>query len=309
MAIKSTGLSLIGARSEFFNKFDQVRTFPWDRFVMRYTSTTDVERHRWLGALPTMRVFGTGRLAKGLRSESYDVANELYEATVEWSRTEEADDQTGQIRQLISGMATPAGRIHSKLLAELMTSGTFNGYNSYDNVTFFNDAHVSGASGNQDNDLTAAAAAAAKTTAECKTALQASITQLANFKDDQGEPINEEADKIVVVVPPVLYYPMKEAAAAAIVGGSSNILIADNIEVLKFSRLTAGTDFFTFALDDPGQMPFILQEREPLEFKLLEADADSTDAFLREKGMAGVRERFKMTYGFWQKAVRTVFAN
>ena len=85
-AIKSTGLTLAGARSEFFEAYDAADVFPWEQFALAYQSDKDAEHHRWLGSVPMMREWGTGRLAKGLRSESYDVANLKYEATIKIDR-------------------------------------------------------------------------------------------------------------------------------------------------------------------------------------------------------------------------------
>jgi len=307
--IKSTGLSVAGARAEFFGRYDKVAVFPWERFAPTFKSDKERELHRWLGSLPMVREFGTGRLAKGLRSEAYDVVNQKYEATIEWDRDEIDDDQTQQIRMKIRQLATAAKRHPSRLLADLLANGGTSGYNSYDGVTFFNTAHVSGDSGNQDNALTATAAAATKTTAECKTAVTAAIAALLGYKDDQGQPLNEEVGKITVVVPPTMLFPMKEAVGAAFISQTSNILSAENIDVLPFPRLTVGTDFFTCALDDPDMPPFIFQDRSPMEFKSFEADGDSEEAFMREKGKAGVRARHKMTYAFWQKINRTRFNN
>lgn len=307
--IKSTGLSLAGARAEFFGRYDKVRVFPWERFAPTFPSDKEEEKHRWLGALPMVREWGTGRMAKGLRSESYDVRNLKYESTIEWDRDEINDDQTGQIRIKIRQMATAARRHPSRLLAELLANGGSAGYTAYDGQTYFSTTHSSGDSGTQDNALTATAAAAAKTTAECKTALTAAIAALLNFKDDQGQPLNEEVGKITVVVPPSMLFPMKEAAGAAFISQTSNILAAENIEVIPFPRLTLGTDFFTCALDDSDMPPFLFQEREKLEFKAFEADGDTPEAFMTEKGKAGVRWRHRMTYAFWQKITRTRFNN
>jgi len=307
--IKSTGLSLAGARSEFFDKLSQVHTFPWERLAMTIKSDKESEKYRWLGSLPRVREWGTGRLAKGLRSESYDVENLKYESTIEWSRDEIADDQTGQIRVRIRQMAAAAARHKGYLLSQLLINGGTAGYNSYDGVSFFNDAHVSGASGSQDNDLTATAAAAAKTTAECKTAIQAAVAAGLAFLDDQAEPINEEVTTILHVVPPGLLFPMQEAVSAAQIGDTSNILTKYRMDVVPSVRRLNGTTFYTCFVEDGDALPFIFQDRESLEFKLYEADGTSETAFMQEVGRAGVRARYNMTYGFWQKAIRTVFNN
>ena len=51
--------------------------------------------------------------------------------------------------------------------------------------------------------------------------------------------------------------------------------------------------------------PFIFQDREPLEFGSLAEESE--EGFKREKLLFGVRARYRMTYGYWQYAVRTTF--
>ncbi|HQE27629.1 MAG TPA: Mu-like prophage major head subunit gpT family protein, partial [Phycisphaerae bacterium] len=51
--------------------------------------------------------------------------------------------------------------------------------------------------------------------------------------------------------------------------------------------------------------PFIFQDREPVEFGAL--TENSEEGFKREKLLFGVRARYRLTYGYWQFAIRTVF--
>ena len=51
--------------------------------------------------------------------------------------------------------------------------------------------------------------------------------------------------------------------------------------------------------------PFIYQDREPIEFTSL-AEGSEED-FKREKFLYGIRARYRMTYGYWQYAIRTIF--
>ncbi|MEK6676227.1 MAG: hypothetical protein AABZ47_11320 [Planctomycetota bacterium] len=65
----------------------------------------------------------------------------------------------------------------------MLINGETSGFNSYDNTSFFNDAHVSGDSGNQDNKLGASATASTDpTVAEFKTALRAAIAAMVQTK-------------------------------------------------------------------------------------------------------------------------------
>lgn len=303
-AIINTGLLLKGIRGEFFNTFNAQPTLYQD-LATPVPSTSDSEKYRFLGTVPQMREWGTGRLAKGLRAESYDVDNLKYEATLEVDRDEIADDQLGQIRIRIAELAQRAATHKDYLIGQLLINGATSGYNGYDGVTFFNTTHASGASGNQDNALTATAAAATKTTAECKAALGAALSALAAFKDDQGEPINLGMGGVIVLVPPAMYVPMAEAASAAIISSTSNVL-QGLARVVSFPWLTLGTTFYACKTDGVVR-PFIFQDREPLEFNSL--DENSEESFKREKLLFGVRARYRMAYGYWQHCVRTVFNN
>src|ERR1051325_2176456 len=92
-AIIDTGLLTKGLRSEFFNRLESTPVHFRD-LTTRIVSTSDREAYKWLGTVPKMREWGTGRLAAGLRTESYSVKNLKYEATLEVDRDEIADDQT-----------------------------------------------------------------------------------------------------------------------------------------------------------------------------------------------------------------------
>ena len=147
MAVINTGLLTKGLRSEFFNRFANAPTYFGD-LSTRIPSTSDRETYKWLGTVPRMRAWGTGRLAKGMRTESYSVENEKYEATIEVDRDEIADDQTGQIRVRVGELAQQAATHKDYLIGQLLVNGETSGFNSYDGVSFFNDTHASGASGN-----------------------------------------------------------------------------------------------------------------------------------------------------------------
>jgi len=189
MAVINTGLLTKGLRSEFFARFDATPKH-YQELATRIVSHSDSETYRWLGTVPRMRQWGTGRLAKGLRSESYSLENLKYEATIEVDRDEIADDQTGQIRVRVAELAQRAATHKDYLVAELLINGESSGYNSYDGVPFLSDSHSSGASGSQDNKLEYGVSDADNATvAEFKAALKQAIAAMLAFKDDQGEPM------------------------------------------------------------------------------------------------------------------------
>lgn len=252
-----------------------------------------------------MRQWGTGRLAKGIRSEGYDVENEKYEATIEVDRDEVDDDQTGAIRVRIGELAIRAASHKDYLIAQLLINGATSGYNSYDGVTFFNDAHVSGASGSQDNKLGAAAVAPTDpTTDEFKKSLRAAISAMLAFKDDTGDPLSVSATGLVCVVPPSMLFPASEAINASVISQTTNVM-QGIARVIAFPWLTLATTWYLLKTD--GVMrPFVFQDRRALEVKSLAEG--SSEEFLREKYLFGVSARYAMAYGLWGYAVSTVFA-
>jgi len=305
VAIINTGLLTQGLRSEFFDRFQATPTY-FEDLSTRIVSQSESETYRWLGSLPRMREWGTGRLARGLRTESYSVENLKYEATLEVDRDEIADDKTGQIRVRIAQLAERAASHKDFLISQLLINGESAGFDSYDGVSFFNDAHVSGASGTQDNLLQHEAADPDDpTTEEFKAALKSAIATMMAFKDDQGDPMSLAANALTCVVPTTMYLTALEAVNATLIGSTTNVL-AGAARVIAFPWLTDASKWYLLKTDGVVR-PFIFQDREPVEFTALTEDSD--EGFRREKFLYGVRARYRLTYGYWQFAIRVNFVS
>ncbi|MHC5110218.1 MAG: Mu-like prophage major head subunit gpT family protein [Planctomycetota bacterium] len=303
MAIINTGLLSKGLRSEFFDRFESTPNYFAD-LSTRIRSNSDSETYRWLGSLPNMREWGTGRVARGVRTESYSVENLKYESTVEVDRDEVADDKTGQIRLRVGALAQRAATHKDFLLAQLLENGESSGFTSYDGVSFFSDGHESGQSGPQDNRLTSPIDDPENpSTEEFKVALKSAIAALVSFRDDRGEPMAISASGLVCVVPTTLYLTALEAVGAAMINSTSNVL-SGFARIIPFPWLNNPSKWYLLKTDGVIR-PFIFQDREPIEFTALTEDSD--DGFKREKFLYGVRARYRMTYGYWQYAVRMNF--
>lgn len=303
MAVIETGLLTRGLRSEFFDRLRATPTFYQD-LATRIVSTGDSETYRWLGTVPAMREWGTGRLAKGLRSESYSVENLKYEATLEIDRDEIADDQMGQIKPRIGELAQRAATHKDFLISQLLISGATAGYNSYDGVTFFSSNHLCGSSTTQSNDLSVdIAAPTAPTVEDFKTAAKAAISRMLTFKDDSGEPMVRQVGGLTCVVPPSMYFSALEAISATLIANTSNVLHGA-ARVISLPWLTDSAKWYLLKTDGVIR-PFIFQDREPVEFSSLAETSD--EAFRREKFLYGVRARYRMAYGYWQYAMQVQF--
>lgn len=304
MAVINTGLLTKGLRSEFFDRFDATPVH-YRELSTRVVSTTDREDYRWLGTVPRIREWGTGRLAQGLRTERYSIENLKYESTIEVDRDEISDDQTGQIRLRVAELAQRAATHKDYLLSQLLIGGETTGNNAYDGVSFFNEAHASGASGNQSNLLSADADDPdTPSVDEFKAALKAAIAAMLGFRDDQGEPMLLSATGLTCVVPATMLFSATEAVSATVADTTANAL-RGIARVIAFPWLTDASKWYLLKTDGVIR-PFIFQDREPVEFNALAEDSD--EGFRREKFLFGVRARYRMAYGYWQFAVRTNFA-
>jgi len=296
-------LSLPGIRAEFQTAFDAAPAV-WEDLSTRVPSNTGTEQYRFLGSVPPMREWGTGRKAVGMVTESYSVENLRYEATISVDRSEISDDQHGHIAMRIRELAERAKQHKDAEIARLLINGHTSGFHSYDGVPFFSASHVSGKSGTQDNDITSGAVSASvPTVAEIKAAIKAGITQMLGLKDEQGEPMNNAATGLVAVVPPATHLDFLEAVSSSLVANARNVL-ESACRVLVFPRITTASVFYLLKTDVQVR-PFVFQDREPIEFGSLERESES--GFLREVYLYGVRARYRMTYGYWQRAVKITF--
>jgi len=301
-AVIDTGLLTKGLRSEFFQRLDATPVLYRD-VSTPISSTGDRETYRWLGTIPKMREWGSGRLAKGLRTERYSVENLKYESTLEVDRDEVSDDQTGQIRLRVSELAQRAATHKDYLLAQLLIDGDTTGL-AYDGATYFATNHASGASGAQSNlmnhDITTPTD---PTVDQFKASLKKALAAMLSFKDDQGEPMLIGASGLTCVVPPSMMFTALEAINATVVGDTTNVL-RGVARVASLPWLTEASTWYLLKTDAPIR-PFIFQDREPIEFSALAETSD--EGFKREKFLFGVRARYRLTYGYWQYAVQMTF--
>ncbi len=309
MPIKDLGLNVEGLKATFFERL-RAEVAYHEMLATPIESNKDSETYRWLGSVPQVREWGTGRLAKGLRAESYSVENLKYEATLEVDRDEISDDQTGQIRIRVQELAERAATHKDYLLGLLLANGATSGYNAYDGHTFFATDHESGASGAQSNKLTMDISAVlpdepdtpdAPSIPTVRLAFSQAVGALATFVDDQGEPLRIRPTGLAVACPAVQAQVYVDALNATTINSTTvQPVIGGPVKVLPFPELTDLSKFFVLKTD-AAVRPFICQNREPLEWRAIESGSE--EEFMREKYLFGVRARYRMTYGQWMHAI------
>lgn len=305
------GAKSLGSRAiigEFYMRLEQNLGASWvSQVSMLFPSDQESEEYKWLGQAPAMREWIGGRQAKGFRDNGITIVNKEYESTLEvpvsWIRR----DKTGQIMVRVAEQTDRANSHWAKLLSQLIIDGESS--LCYDGQYFFDTDHSEGDSGTQSNDITYdVTTTTAPTAGEMETAILKAIQQIIGFKDDQGEPMNENAQKFLVMVP----VPFMSAAAAAL--GSTIIIDAstsrsNTIQVLSSMagfqvglainpRLTWTTELAVFRADG-SVSPFIRQEEEDIQ---VEAIAEgSEEEFKNKRHLYGIHAIRNVGYGYWQK--------
>ena len=301
-----TSRAIIG---EFYNTLEQNVGALWVPGVSNYfTSDQESEEYKWLGQSPAMREWIGGRQAKGFSTQGIEIKNKDFEATLSVLVKEMKFDKTGQVMVRIRELAERTNAHWAKLLSALVIAGE--SALCYDGQYFFDTDHSEGDSGSQSNDITYdSSSTTIPTAAEMEAAILKSVEKILSFKDDQGEPMNEEAMSFLVMVP----VPFMAATAAALKNpvivdsnGSRTNTIANlggfSFELAVNPRLSWTTKFATFRTDGQTK-PFIRQEEEGVT---ISAIAEGSELEFKEnKHNYGVKAIRNVGYGYWQHAVLT----
>ncbi len=294
---------------EFYNMLEQNTGAAWVPGVSAmFDSNQESETYAWLGMAPAMREWVGGRQSKGFRENGITIVNKKFEATLEVLLDEIRRDKTGQVMLRVRELATRTNAHWAKLLSTLIIAGE--SAVCYDGQFFFDTDHNEGDSGAQSNDITFdAAVTTAPTAAEAESAVLKAVEAMMAFKDDQGEPMNEEANQFLVMVP----VPFMSAFAAALKnpvivdanGSRTNTIVnvgGFNFELAVNPRLSWTTKFALYRTDGQTK-PFIRQEEEGVT---VSAVAEGSELeFNEDMHRYGVKAIRNVGYGYWQHAVLT----
>ena len=280
-------------KATFFEAYEGAPVGDWGRIATLVPSTADTEKYAWLGNVPRMREFKDERVPAGLLEHDYSIKNKTWEASIGVDRAALEDDQYGQIKLRIQGLAGETRRHQDELTFTLLKNG-FTGL-CHDGQCFFDTDHSEGDSGTQVNKGNAALSASA---------LQAAFTAMMKFKDDKGKPMGTIPDTLVV--PPDLKWTAMELlesvyapdTAAGKTEMRKNVL-SGALDMIVSPYLSDSNDWLLLCTKRVVK-PIIFQSRVPVEFAALEANSEN--GFMRDEYVYGVRARYNVGYGLWQLA-------
>jgi phage major head subunit gpT-like protein len=311
--MSAQGLGSRAIIGTFYNTLQQDEGNSWmPKVSMLFNSDQESETYKWLGMTPAMREWIGGRNAKGFRENGITITNKHYEATLEVLTRELRRDKTGQILVRVREMALRANAHWASLLSTLILNGTSTV--CYDGQYFFDTDHSEGSSGSQSNSISVDISTLPIPSDEqgsitepsartMKSSILKGVQKIMSFVDDQGEPMNENAQSFLVMVPTsfmdvasaAIYNPVLSGAETNDLASTRNF----SIEYAVNPRLT-WTDKFAVFRTDGAVSPFIRQQETPVVMKAI-AEGSELE-FKEDKHQYGIDSWRNVGYGYWQKA-------
>jgi phage major head subunit gpT-like protein len=308
--MSAQGLSSRAIIGEFYNTLEQDMGGLWVPQVSNYfPSDQEAEIYKWLGQSPAMREWIGGRQAKGFSDNGLTITNKEFEATLEVLVKEMRRDKSGQVMVRVRELAQRTNAHWAKLLSALIVGGEAGV--CYDGQYFFDTDHAEGDSGTQSNDLTYnVGTPTAPTAGEAESAILAAVQGILGFKDNQGEPMNENAREFLIMTPISLMNAVAGAIGASVIMDGASVSRTNTILTLGTlggftmrmaanARLT-WTDKIAVFRTDAETKAFIRQEEEAVS---MSAVAEGSELeFNENKHRYGVKASRNVGYGYWQRS-------
>lgn len=307
---KLTERQVIG---HFYKALEQNEGASWVSLVSNYfTSDQSSEEYAWLGMSPALREWIGGRDAKGFRESDQTIINKHYEATLEILVRDLRRDKSGQALVRIAEMARRANAHWASLLTTLIIAGEATA--CYDGQYYFDTDHSEGDSGSQSNDISVdisevpvinAGSTTAPSVEEMQWCIMKGIEAIVGFKDDKGEPMNEEATGFLAMVPPTYLQVGLQAVATPMQVASSQTALSEmqkefTIKVVPNVRLSSWTEQFAVFRTDSAIKALIRQEETGVELKV--KGYGSEYEFDNDAHQYGIDTWRNVGFGYWQNA-------
>lgn len=311
------GLQSLGNRAvigRFFNRLEAAIEASWfPSIVAQFDSDQAREDYPFLGSAPAMREWVGGRHAKAFSQNIITIENRHYEATLDVSADDLRRDKTGQIMTRIIELADRAATHPQRLITDLIENG--HAARCYDGAYFFSSAHVERDNITpQSNDLTIDTTTlgvpltelgtpAAPSDRTLAAALSRVISTIKSIRDDQNEPMNENASRFLVMVPTSYLPALANIHRPVYPDFSPNLLRALKYDIRwEMNPRLTWTDKFAVFRTDGGVKPFLHQVETMVELKAKAAGSEYE--FNEARHAYGVDQAHNVGYGYWQSACR-----
>ncbi len=313
------GAELLSSRDVIGRYFLALEQNPFPSWVdgisMPFMSDKASEKYAWLGQSPAMREFIGGLQAKGFTEYDLEIFNKEFEATLEPTNKDLRRDKTGQLMIRINELAQRTNSHWPSLLSALIL--TAESGLAYDGQYFFDTDHLSGKSGTQSNKLSIDISALPTSVhgsitypsiGEMANCIMQAISQIVGQLDDQGEPLNEMAQKFLVMVPISLMSVAQSATTQKIIGNHEGNIAASQddfeIKVAGNARLKSLTERFSVWRTDGQIKPLIRQEEVPPEMAALVKGSEHE--IKNKRQLYTVYASRNVGFGRWEQACEVI---
>ena len=280
-----------------FNKAFDAAPSIWEKTSMKVTiGVGSVMDFAWLARCPKMRKWIVDKVYRKLKTHTYSVVIDDWEATVVVDRNDIEDDNIGIYKPMAQDAGFSAKQLPDEIDADLKNNA-FTG-KCYDKQNFYDVDHaVTDAEGDVNsvsNKGTLALSAA--TLALAKASYGAARTAIMSFTDDEGRPLG--------LIPETLEVPPALEATAKILVESPKLEddkpnpYYGTAKVVLNTRLTSTTAWFLHVTSRPLK-PFVIVERKKPVF-VSQTDMSSDAVFDRKQYKFGAEARMAGGYGLWQ---------
>jgi len=287
--------SQIGFQTRF-NMALQAVDDPARQLAMEIPSSSAVENHNWLGAVPQLSEWLDQRKIDSLRAESYTLANKNWSSGIQVDMNDIADDRLGIVMPRIDQLGVKAALHYGDLLVQALIAGfTLGGTfgNAYDGLAFFSATHQDGDGPTQSN-----TSSNALTQANYFTAREA----MWSLTDERSDPLGIVPNTLVVG--PSLEEIALQITQAELIPNGAGTASQTNVargtaRVVISPRLVgaAASHWFLADLSQPVR-PLMLQIREPISSSFL--GESSEQAFMNRTMVFGAQARHAVGFGLWQ---------
>lgn len=294
-------------RGMYFQELEISSSADWlDAVSNEFDSDQASEEYPFLGQVPTMQLWKGERKTKVLRDDKFVIINDHFESTMRIEDSQRRRDKTKQLETRISEHVRRGDSHWSALLATLIINGEST--NGFDGEYFFDVDHNWG-DGDQSNDIDAnisdypvstTGSTTSPSAEEANFAVMAGIRQLVSFTDDQGEPVNEDANEFMVLCPLSLEPAITSGVTNPKGTGLAEQFERRNIKVKGLARLSTWTDKFVVIRTDSFIKPWIRQQETDLRVSSLAEDSDFH--FMNDAFLFGIDAWRQVGYGRWDLA-------
>lgn len=304
-------------RGMFFEALAGSRSLAWiDQISNDFQSDQAIETYKWLSQAPVLREWVSGRRAKAFTTNGITIENLLFEATIGIKDKDMRREKVKQIKIRMRDLVKRSNTHWANLLTTLISNGET--LLSYDGKAYFATDHSEGLSGTFSNLLTSSdygefnvAIPANPTASEMADVIMKAIQHLYSFKDDQGEPRNEDALEFVAMVPNNMWAAASTAVKKNMLntgsGSRDNPLIDQDfkVSVVSNGRLSWTTNLAVFRADAEAK-PFIRQSETEVQPDIL---GPGSDHFFKEKEwLIGIDCNRNVGYGLHSEAVKVTLS-